>query len=201
MPAAGRALGRVLPLEAAVAPILVAQRAVLAGTDPADYPRAPVEIVLVSLTLLAQLGMELSSGGGGGGGPEARRCGGWLEGCALAGETDAVSHLVLLGFGGGCVCVYMRVCVCVSCKESGPEGTLRGKAQTCAPLPAPADVGQKPWVSNLSFKRRAWLYRRRNLKQTSVVHRTKPCLHHRVWPVLQDLGNSLTPPEITLRTT
>lgn len=77
VPAAGRALGRALPLEAAVSPILAAQRAVLAGTDPADYPRAPVEIVLVSLTLLAQLGIELSGGGGGGGGcPEAPRCGG-----------------------------------------------------------------------------------------------------------------------------
>lgn len=76
MPAVGRALGRAIPLEAAVAPILAAQRAVLSGTDPAVYPRAPVEIVLVALTLLAQLGMELSGGGGGTGGSEHRRCGG-----------------------------------------------------------------------------------------------------------------------------
>eukprot|EP00903_Cladosiphon_okamuranus_P014395 g13363.t1 len=72
VPAVGRALGRVLPLEAAVAPILAAQKAVLAGTDPVDYPRAPVEIVLVALTLLAQLGMELSGSGGCTGGPEHR---------------------------------------------------------------------------------------------------------------------------------
>lgn len=85
MPAAGRALGRALPLEAAVAPILAAQRAVLGGIDPSDYPRAPVEIVLVSLTLLAQLGMELT-GAGGGDGPKPRRFGGMMGGglCALA---------------------------------------------------------------------------------------------------------------------
>lgn len=66
VPMAGRALGRALPLEAAVAPILAAQRSVLKGLDPTDFPRAPVEIVLVTLTLLAQLGVELSGGGGGG---------------------------------------------------------------------------------------------------------------------------------------
>eukprot|EP00752_Nemacystus_decipiens_P009229 g8244.t1 len=85
VPAAGRALGRALPLEAAMAPILAAQRAVLAETDPADYPRAPVEIVLVSLTLLAQLGMALSGGVGGGSGAngsEARSGGGPVDNVA-----------------------------------------------------------------------------------------------------------------------
>ncbi|CAM9256695.1 unnamed protein product, partial [Ectocarpus sp. 4 AP-2014] len=67
VPAAGRALARALPLEAAFAPVLAAQRCVLSGTDPADFPRAPVEIVLVSLTLIAQLGVELSGTGGGSG--------------------------------------------------------------------------------------------------------------------------------------
>ncbi|CAN0265295.1 unnamed protein product, partial [Ectocarpus fasciculatus] len=67
VPAAGRALARALPLEAAFAPVLAAQRCVLSGTDPADFPRAPVEIVLVSLTLIAQLGVELSGSGGGSG--------------------------------------------------------------------------------------------------------------------------------------
>lgn len=47
----------------AFTPILAAQRAVLAGVDPADFPRAPVEIVLVSLTLVAQLGVALSRDG------------------------------------------------------------------------------------------------------------------------------------------
>lgn len=79
MPPAGRALARALPLEATLAPILAGQRGVLAGADPADYPRAPVEIVLVSLTLIAQLGVELgrscSSGGSAavGGGNADRR--------------------------------------------------------------------------------------------------------------------------------
>lgn len=59
-PEAARALARVLPLSAAVAPILAAQRDVLSGTPPAEYPRAPVEIVLVALTLVAQLGLALS---------------------------------------------------------------------------------------------------------------------------------------------
>lgn len=67
MPAAGRTLARTLPLEVAFAPVLAAQRCVLSGTDPADFPRAPVEIVLVSLTLIAQLGVELSGSGGGSG--------------------------------------------------------------------------------------------------------------------------------------
>ncbi|CAN0149356.1 unnamed protein product, partial [Ectocarpus sp. 8 AP-2014] len=67
VPAAGRALARALPLEAAFAPVLAAQRCVLSGTDPADFPRAPVEIVLVSLTLIAQLGVEQSGTGGGSG--------------------------------------------------------------------------------------------------------------------------------------
>ncbi len=79
MPAAGRALGRALPLEAAVGPLLAAQRGVLKGIDPADFPRAPVEIVLVTLTLLAQLGVELSGGGGGGGGSPAADAGGEVE--------------------------------------------------------------------------------------------------------------------------
>ncbi|CAN0117191.1 unnamed protein product, partial [Hapterophycus canaliculatus] len=67
IPAAGCALARALPLEATLVPILAAQRGVLAGADPVDYPRAPVEIVLVSLTLIAQLGMELGRVSGGGG--------------------------------------------------------------------------------------------------------------------------------------
>ncbi|CAM9935319.1 unnamed protein product [Pylaiella littoralis] len=71
VPVAGRAVARALPLEATLAPILAAQRSVLFGVDPVDYPRAPVEIVLVSLTLVAQLGVVLSGNGGdgcGGGG-------------------------------------------------------------------------------------------------------------------------------------
>ncbi|CAM9277384.1 unnamed protein product, partial [Ectocarpus sp. 13 AM-2016] len=71
VPAAGRALARALPLEAAFAPVLAAPRCVLCGTDPADFPRAPVEIVLVSLTLIAQLGVELSGTGGGSGDAES----------------------------------------------------------------------------------------------------------------------------------
>ncbi|CAM9199330.1 unnamed protein product, partial [Scytosiphon promiscuus] len=81
VPPAGRSLARALPLEAAFVPILAAQRGVLGGVDPADYPRAPVEIVLVSVTLVAQLGVELgrSSGGSGGGG----------GGSATVGEASA----------------------------------------------------------------------------------------------------------------
>lgn len=52
----------------------------LSGTDPADYPRAPVEIVLVSLTLVAQLGLALNRGSGG----EGEAGGG--EGCSEVDE-------------------------------------------------------------------------------------------------------------------
>lgn len=65
VPVAGRALAHALPLEATLAPILAAQRGVLFGIDPADFPRTPVEIVLVSLTLVAQLGVELSGNSSG----------------------------------------------------------------------------------------------------------------------------------------
>lgn len=78
-PETARSLAQALPLESTLAPILAAQRAALSGTDPADYPRAPVEIVLVSLTLIAQLGVTLTDndvgacGGSGGGGGLAQR--------------------------------------------------------------------------------------------------------------------------------
>lgn len=62
-PASACALAHSLPLEAALAPILVAQRTALSGLDPAEYPRAPVEIILVCLTLVAQLALGLNTHG------------------------------------------------------------------------------------------------------------------------------------------
>lgn len=56
-----RVLARTLSLEASLTSILATQRDVLAGADPADYPRSPVEIILLSLTLVAQLALALGN--------------------------------------------------------------------------------------------------------------------------------------------
>lgn len=56
-----RVLARTLSLEASLASILATQRDILVGANPADYPRSPVEIILVSLTLVAQLALALGN--------------------------------------------------------------------------------------------------------------------------------------------